>query len=318
MAPIVLKQVVSVIDSRTTLICLHAAGQIQAVDDQFETLNGDYDRPPFHVHCRSVSVPWVPGMGNDIAAAANAELQRRPIGQRDPRLFQRRLPDAEPAVAPPAARVVKPADFKDALSSERYQGFRRVFQAEVEDAVSAHGLEVRLEEYDPEDVGAIRMFLVDPKNGREIGKVERVVETGRNGETWVHNALFTLAPEYQRQGIARSVTKVLEEWYRASGVTGVKVEANIDVGGYTWARMGFGWDPVRHNKITMDRFLDRLIDKRADVETVERMRAIVESSPMAEWPTPYDLAMVGWEEGSVSWPGKRAMLTTTWYGKKAL
>jgi hypothetical protein len=78
----VFKQVVAVVDKRTTTICLHAAGQIRSILEPFETLNGQYDMPPFHIHCRSISVPWMPGFVNEQRAQANAELKERPMNQR--------------------------------------------------------------------------------------------------------------------------------------------------------------------------------------------------------------------------------------------
>lgn len=82
MADLILKQWVSVIDRRTTIICLHAAGQIREVLEPFNTLNGDMDMPPAHVHCRAIAVPWMAGFVNVQRAEANAELQRRPMKQR--------------------------------------------------------------------------------------------------------------------------------------------------------------------------------------------------------------------------------------------
>ena len=79
---LLLKQLVAVIDSRTTVICLHAAGQIQPVDQPFDTLAGEFDDPPFHVHCRSMSAPWMPGFVTDIRAESNQELLRRPLKTR--------------------------------------------------------------------------------------------------------------------------------------------------------------------------------------------------------------------------------------------
>lgn len=79
---LILKQVVAVIDKRTTVVCLHAAGQIQPVTDPFQTLAGYFMTPPFHVHCRSHSVPWMPGFVNTLRKDANAELLTRPLKQR--------------------------------------------------------------------------------------------------------------------------------------------------------------------------------------------------------------------------------------------
>lgn len=80
--PQVFKQVWAIADERTTITCLHAAGQIQPIGQPFETLSGNFDRPPFHDHCRSVSVPWVGGMVNDQRKKANAELLKRPLKER--------------------------------------------------------------------------------------------------------------------------------------------------------------------------------------------------------------------------------------------
>lgn len=41
----------AVIDKRTTMVCLRAAGQVQPVTEPFETLMGEIMDPPFHVHC---------------------------------------------------------------------------------------------------------------------------------------------------------------------------------------------------------------------------------------------------------------------------
>lgn len=82
MADLILKQWVSVIDRRTTIICLHAAGQIRSVLEPFDTLNGQMDMPPAHVHCRAIAVPWMAGFVNVQRQDANAELQNRPLKQR--------------------------------------------------------------------------------------------------------------------------------------------------------------------------------------------------------------------------------------------
>lgn len=98
MAELLFKQVRAVVDKRTTAVCLHAAGLIMPLDEPFETLAGDFMDPPFHLHCRSVTGPWLMGMSNDIRAEANRELAKRPLKQR------RIGPDGEigGSVPPPA------------------------------------------------------------------------------------------------------------------------------------------------------------------------------------------------------------------------
>lgn len=80
--PVIYKQVLATIDSRTTVVCLHAAGQIQPLDQPFDTLNGPVDRPPFHWGCRSLIIPWLPGMVQPYRDEANRELLSRPLRER--------------------------------------------------------------------------------------------------------------------------------------------------------------------------------------------------------------------------------------------
>lgn len=80
--PVIYKQVLAKIDDRTTVVCLHAAGQSRPLDEPFDTLNGLLDRPPFHWGCRSTVIPWAPGFGRVQRDRANRELQRRPPERR--------------------------------------------------------------------------------------------------------------------------------------------------------------------------------------------------------------------------------------------
>lgn len=102
--PLVLKQVVAVIDKRTSPVCLHAAGQIRKIEETFDTLLGEQSEPPFHEHCRSMVVPWMVGMVSDVRKQANAELLTRPLKQR------RIGPNGETGPLPPKVPVgPKPA-----------------------------------------------------------------------------------------------------------------------------------------------------------------------------------------------------------------
>jgi hypothetical protein len=111
---LVRKQVVAVIDERTTTVCLHAAGMIMEVGEPFETLAGDFMAPPFHVHCRSIMRPWMSGFLSKIREEANAELQKRPKAQR------RLGPDGEiGGRIPPAYDWNQPVDYTFPGSREK-------------------------------------------------------------------------------------------------------------------------------------------------------------------------------------------------------
>lgn len=99
MADLIMRQVHSVIDNRTTVVCLHAAGQIRPISEPFDTLLGPQDETPFHVRCRSHIVPYMKGFVTDIRERSNAELLRRPIAQR------RIGPNGETGPLPPLART---------------------------------------------------------------------------------------------------------------------------------------------------------------------------------------------------------------------
>lgn len=80
---LVQKTVVAIIDERTTLICLHAAGQIVPADQPFQTIAGPMMRPPFHEHCRSISVPVLgQGAGEPAAQSRHADSE---LGRRGPK-----------------------------------------------------------------------------------------------------------------------------------------------------------------------------------------------------------------------------------------
>ena len=93
--PRLMKQYVTVVDDRTTIVCLTAAGQIQPLDQPFDTMLGPYQQPPVHIHCRATMAPWLPGFLSGMRVDANAEIRRRPAKQR------RRGPDGSTANLPP-------------------------------------------------------------------------------------------------------------------------------------------------------------------------------------------------------------------------
>lgn len=105
------KQLWAVIDERTTMICLHAAGQIQDVTEPFDTLAGKFDFPPFHRHCRSHVMPYMVGFVNSQRTLSNNELRRRPLHQRDWRTYRETVPPPDITVdASGATLPTRPLD----------------------------------------------------------------------------------------------------------------------------------------------------------------------------------------------------------------
>lgn len=102
------KQLLAVVDSRTTMVCLDCAGQIREADEPFETLMGSFAAPPFHLHCRSIVAPYTPDMINEQRDAANAEIRARPRSEKrkGPHGYEGPLPPPAPASA--AVQVLRP------------------------------------------------------------------------------------------------------------------------------------------------------------------------------------------------------------------
>lgn len=80
--PILYKQAHAIVDDRTTVVCLDVHGIAVEVDAPFETLAGDFQSPPFHVHCRTLVYPFLKGFVSQARKEANAELMRRPMAER--------------------------------------------------------------------------------------------------------------------------------------------------------------------------------------------------------------------------------------------
>lgn len=63
--------------------------------------------------------------------------------------------------------------------------------------------------------------------------------TKRFNGTEVHHDFFSLDEKYQGKGISKEVFRTFYKQYGNIGVDYITVDANINIGGYTWAKYGF-------------------------------------------------------------------------------
>jgi hypothetical protein len=184
--------------------------------------------------------------------------------------------------------------------------------------------------------GAANRFQIDLFDGGEpVGYMIRTIDLDRDGELFVSHDLFKLNANKQGTGLANDFIKVAEDWYRAHNIRYIEVHANIDVGGYTWAKQGYGWSEQQSKRMVEDLVGNLLLDVRsvlksgkfkgepmlatADMEaTVKAWLKATDSTDPADWSSPYDLAMLGYTEGAEMWLGKKYMLGKDWYGRKDL
>ncbi len=75
-------------------------------------------------------------------------------------------------------------------------------------------------------------------NGKRFILTRSFTDHGENGIE-VHHDLFQLPKSAQGKGTSKRILGMFYEEYKRMGVTEITVDANIDVGGYTWARYGF-------------------------------------------------------------------------------
>lgn len=75
------------------------------------------------------------------------------------------------------------------------------------------------------------------------GEMSRFFKKEADGSITVEHSFFELAKQYQGKGLSKTLFRELYEHYRGIGVSKIEVHANIDRGGYTWAKYGFyAWD----------------------------------------------------------------------------
>lgn len=131
--------------------------------------------------------------------------------------------------------------------------------------------------------------------------LKRIFYVDEQGRKVVDHELFRLPQELQGNGISKQVFRALYEQYKVAGVQRLDVFANIDVGGYTWARYGF-CAKDRNNAIGAIRFsaLTQRQEKRIMAMIDEHFAASSDPFPMNK------IARLPY--------GKKALLGGNWEG----
>lgn len=223
-------------------------------------------------------------------------------------------PSPAPAPAPPPSPTVEPSD---ALATA-FDGDTDAWQADLEKEVFAAlpgEVEAKVTEITG-DASTARLILdfLDPVTGRIVGSAKRIFTRIKGRLSVIHDHLV-LESRWQGKGVGSAFNRLMEKRYRAWGVKEIHLDANIDVGGYAWAKAGYDWDPewtVARAEVL------KILATLEPGDQVTRWAADVESKPMEEWPLPYDLAMYGYTPGALEWNGRTVMLKAYWAGRKLL
>lgn len=162
---------------------------------------------------------------------------------------------------------------------------------------------------------------VTTESGTVIGQLERTYFRNGQGDLIAEHDLQRLQEGYRGRGFDSAFGRFLEDWYRESGVAAIRLIAGLDEGGFHWARRGFQWDGTPSDVIerlaaAVDRNEGTAGELAAAQQILQRLRD--GSVDSLSYPSPLDVAMIGWSEGARSWLGRRVMRGSQWYGVKRL
>jgi len=184
-------------------------------------------------------------------------------------------------------------------------------------------------------------------SGNKMGYWERAIYFPENEPASAEYQYFKVYDRWQDHGIGRNAIKFFDKAMKKWGVETITVDANMDIGGYAWAKSGYDWDTrmfVRgslpeeaEESAVLDRWNTQQLDicrnlraaknKLGDPDgSVERMIARLKMPYDAQtYPTPFEVANVGHSNATVPpdsspsmWVGKQAMLKSSWYGIRKL
>ncbi|HOY82944.1 MAG TPA: hypothetical protein PLB92_12485, partial [Rhodoglobus sp.] len=131
-----------------------------------------------------------------------------------------------------------------------------------------------------------------------VGRFTRDLKTG-----YAYHAFLQLDSSAQGSGFATQFNGHAEAQYKKVGITKIKVHANIDVGGYTWARQGFQIDE-RDKESLANSVSRRMARDGLTEEGRAQMVALIRAGDVVS---------------AAAVPGaKVALLGTSWHGTKSL
>lgn len=175
------------------------------------------------------------------------------------------------------------------------------------------------------------------KDGKKVGFYQRVLDYE---DREMENAGLVLSPSVQGQGFAERFYKHVEEKAYEQGIRRVRIFANIDVGGYAWARRGFNFRDQSQRELFKDVVQMFADSEPGEVITLYGIEYTLTPSVIAQaqrllrrWRsvTPLELSQLGERARSMRttkttrggrkvpmWPGKSLMLGSGWRGVKPL
>jgi len=179
------------------------------------------------------------------------------------------------------------------------------------------GFEVETTEVRAEAGKLVVAGRVRSASGEDAGEWQREFYRDEAGAVAAYHGYLQLGPEFQGQGFAKSFNATMYEWYLASGLTYVKTYADVDVGGYTWARQGWEFEQEREARRVLERVRRYMtVDGVGpdEVAAAEALLARAEQHAFGSdgFPSAFEISQLGRRPGRDPWLGKSAMLGSDW------
>lgn len=181
--------------------------------------------------------------------------------------------------------------------------------------------------------GVVARLHIYDRDGNKIGTAARRLGVSRNrddlgqfpgtnlGEPFAEHSILLLEerdPPIQGGGFGTRWLQQLEGQYREEGVQKIILHADVDIGGYAWAKQGFDFVKPEDAKFLVKRSLPSKLKLVHDEEERAAANEMMDLVRQGYQPTPIELAMLGWKPGKKRWIGKDLMLNSDWHGVKRL
>lgn len=166
--------------------------------------------------------------------------------------------------------------------------------------------------------------------GRVVGELYRTAVRDESGWRVWHDSL-DMDATVQGGGFGTAYAIDCVDRLRTAGVVEVAFEANVDIGGYAWARAGydFSWSgrSLDDAKGVVGGLVERVAarvepgDGAALVRLGELRNQVQTAEAYEHLPTPLDIANIGWAGQSGAdalWPGKAGLLGSSWIASRRL
>lgn len=187
-------------------------------------------------------------------------------------------------------------------------------QAHMEFSDEETGLRAETPRLRESNAFGAEVFRVDltirNKDGEKVGNATRLFKIDSDGIPFVDHEYIRLKSTVRGSGFAKRWNLHNEELYRELGFKEIRLNANIAVGGYAWAKQGY--DFRGHPAALLQRF-GEMLAAHPEWDQVAG-RALLARADADDLPLPLEFAMFGWTEGAETWPGKQVMLGNDWSG----